>query len=421
MEKTKSKIHQAWWILVGLCIIVGVGKGVLNNSASLFLNPISQELGIGMGNLTLYLSVSAVVTLLFLPFAGKLVAKHDIRMLIIASIILQAGAYIAFSFMNSVWGWYVFAIPLAVGGTFLTVILGPVLINQWFKKSNGLALGILAATGGILGAIAQPVIGKLIVNNGWRFSYVAMGVAGIVLVILATILFIKKASKEKDSAKDVETKSEDSDEASNQASQEAGVTLAVARKSSPFYALMIFFFLITAIASFMMHIPTYIVDKGLTQEFAGNAMGIYMLGVVAASLINGVLNDKLGTKNTTILSMILGIVSVVIMLYAASSAVMIVIALILFAFVTSGIGIIAPALTSSLFGNREYSQIYSTISLGLAVASIVTLPAYGYIFQFTGSYSGGLYAILVMLVINIIAVVLAYNGKKKLVQAGLWN
>ncbi|GGA92867.1 hypothetical protein [Ornithinibacillus halotolerans] len=98
---------------------------------------------------------------------------------------------------------------------------------------------------------------------------------------------------------------------------------------------------------------------------------------------------------------------------------MIFVALILFAFVTSGIGIIAPSLTSSLFGNKEYSQIYSNVSLGLAVASIVALAAYGYIFQFTGSYSGGLYAILVMLVINIITVIIAYKGKAKLEKAGL--
>jgi len=421
MKKSKSKIHYAWLILVGLCIIVGVGKGVLNNSASLFLTPISQDLGIGMGNLTLYLSISAVVTLIFLPFAGKLVARYDIRMLIIVAIVLQAGAFIAFSFMNSVWGWYVFAIPLAVGGTFLTVILGPVLINQWFKKSSGLALGILAATGGIFGAIVQPVVGRLIVSNGWRFSYVAIGVLAIVLVILATIIFIKKMSKEKGLYPYGTEETEKRNEVSNDAFQEKGVTMAVAKKSSAFYALLIFFFLLTAIASFMMHIPTYIVAKGFTQEFAGNAMGIYMLGVVFASLIIGVLNDKIGTKNTTILSMILGMVSVLIFLYAASSSVTIFVALILFSFVTSGIGIIAPSLTSSLFGNREYSQIYSAVSLGLAVASIMALPAYGYIFQFTGSYSGGLYAILVMLFVNIIAVIIAYRGKKKLEKEGLWN
>ncbi|MER2010614.1 MAG: MFS transporter [Psychrobacillus sp.] len=421
MERKQSNIHYAWWILVGLCIIIGVSKGALNNSASLFLTPVSNELGIGMGNLSLYLSISAIVTLVFLPFAGKLVAKYDIRMLIIIAIILQAGSFVAFSFMNSVWGWYIFALPLAVGGTFITVILGPVLINQWFKKRSGLALGILAATGGVIGAIVQPIVGKTIVSEGWRFSYVAVGVTAIIFVIIATVVFIKKMSKEKGLYPYGTGDTEGGDQSAINAATDKGVTLANAKKSSAFYALLTFFFLITAIASFMMHIPTYIVTKGFSQEFAGSAMGVYMLGVVFASLIIGVLNDKIGTKNTTILSMILGMASVFIFLYAASSSVMIFVALILFAFVTSGIGIIAPSLTSSLFGNKEYSQIYSTVSLGLAIASIVAIPAYGYIFQFTGSYSGGLYTILAMLAINIVAVIIAYKGKEKLEKAGLWN
>lgn len=421
MERKQSKIHYAWWILVGLCIIIGVSKGALNNSASLFLTPVSNELGIGMGNLSLYLSISAIVTLVFLPFAGKLVAKYDIRMLIIIAIILQAGSFVAFSFMNSVWGWYIFALPLAVGGTFITVILGPVLINQWFKKRSGLALGILAATGGVIGAIVQPIVGKTIVSEGWRFSYVAVGVTAIIFVIIATVIFIKKMSNEKGLYPYGTVDTEGGDQSANNAATDKGVTLANAKKSSAFYALLTFFFLITAIASFMMHIPTYIVTKGFSQEFAGSAMGIYMLGVVFASLIIGVLNDKIGTKNTTILSMVLGMASVFIFLYAASSSVMIFVALILFAFVTSGIGIIAPSLTSSLFGNKEYGQIYSTVSLGLAIASIVAIPAYGYIFQFTGSYSGGLYTILAMLAINIVAVIIAYKGKEKLEKAGLWN
>ncbi|MEK4247787.1 hypothetical protein MKZ20_21125 [Psychrobacillus sp. FSL K6-2684] len=81
----------------------------------------------------------------------------------------------------------------------------------------------------------------------------------------------------------------------------------------------------------------------------------------------------------------------------------------------------APALTSSLFGNKEYSQIYSNASLGLAISSVVALPAYGYIFDFTGSYDVVLYSIIIMLIVNIICVIAAFRGKKKLEQAGFWK
>ncbi|HDR4618389.1 MULTISPECIES: hypothetical protein [Actinomycetes] len=58
---------------------------------------------------------------------------------------------------------------------------------------------------------------------------------------------------------------------------------------------------------------------------------------------------------------------------------------------------------------------------GLAISSIVAHPAYEYIFDYTGSYTPALYAIVVMLVINIVCIFISFNGKKKLEQAGFWN
>src|SRR5699024_10562339 len=151
-----------------------------------------EDIGVGMGNLTLYLSVSAIVTMIFLPIGGKLMAKFDTRLLLTAAIILQAGSYAVFGLMNSVWGWYIFAIPLAVGGVFITVIAGPVLINQWFKKRNGLALGIMGASVGLLGVIIQPVIGHLISSQGWRASYIIVGLAIIAIVVPIILLLLRK-------------------------------------------------------------------------------------------------------------------------------------------------------------------------------------------------------------------------------------
>lgn len=417
----KKTIHYAWWILLGLSIIVGLGKGALNNSAGLFLPPVTKDLGIGTGNLSLYFSVSAIVTLIFLPIGGKLMAKYNTRLLLTVAIILQAGAFAMFGLMSSVWGWYLFAIPLAVGGVFITVIAGPVLISQWFKKNNGLALGILSAAGGALGAIAQPIVGYLIANQGWRASYILVGIAVIVIVVPVILLIIKKSPKEKGLQPFGAEEKDDTGNSNAGEMNVKGVTMAVAKKSSAFYALILFFFLVTSIASFSMHIPTFLMNKGFDVAFAGNVMATYMIGVLVGSLILGFLSDRIGTKNTAILAMIVGLIGITLLLVSVSSTIAITIAVGLFGTISSSIGTLGPALTSSLFGNKEYSQIYSNASLGLAISSIVALPAYGYVFDFTGSYNVVLIAIIIMLIINIIAVIVAFKGKKKLEQAGHWN
>src|SRR5699024_12434880 len=90
-------------------------------------------------------------------------------------------------------------------------------------------------------------------------------------------------------------------------------------------------------------------------------------------------------------------------------------------FFTGSIGSIAPAMTSALFGSRDYRQIYSPASMGLALASIIALPLYGYISDYTVSYVPALYVIIIMLVLNILFIMGAFHNKKKMVQSGLWG
>ncbi|MBV6715826.1 MFS transporter [Paenibacillus chitinolyticus] len=421
MSQNKRKIHYAWWILLGLCMMVGLGKGSLNNSAGLFLKQVSNDLGVGMGSLSLYFSVSAIITMFFLPIGGKLMAKYDTRLILSAAIILQAGAFAMFGLMNSVWGWYILAVPLAVGGVFITVIAGPVLINQWFKKSKGLALGIMGAAGGAIGAISQPIVGNLIANQGWRTSYIIVGIAVIVIVVPIVLLLIRKSPLEKKTLPYGAEAAGNTSAGAGAGAENKGVTLAAAKKSSAFYALLTFFFLITSVASFSVHIPSYLMNKGFDVSFAGNVMATNMIGVLIGSLVIGFASDKIGTRNTAMLAMILGVLAIGLLLFAASSTLVISLAVGLFGLVSASIGTLGPALTSSLFGNKEYSQIYSNASLGLAISSIIALPAYGFVFDFTGSYTPVLYAIGIMLILNIVCISIAFGGKKKLEQAGLWN
>lgn len=420
MGKVKNKMHFAWFVLIGLSVTVGLAKAGLNNTAGLFVSPVSEEIGVGVGNLTLYLSISAVVTMLFLPIGGKLMSKYSAKAVLIGAITFQAGSFALFGLMSSVWGWYILAVPLAVGGVFTTVIAGPVLIQRWFKKKNGMALGILTASGGLLGAFSQPIAGNLIANFGWRTSYIVIGIAVLIIVVPAILLLIKNNPQDKGllpyGADSGILKTEEEANA-----QESGIAFKDANKSPAFFLLLMFFFIVTSIASFSIHIPTYLVNQGYEVAFAGNAMGSLMVGVLLGSLTFGYLSDKIGSKITSIVAMIIGLTAVTLLLVFPGSVVMLITGLTLFGFTSSSIGTLGPALTSTLFGGRDYSQIYSTASIGLALASIVAIPAYGYIFDFTGSYLMVFYIIIAMFILNIIFITVAFKNKDKMVKEGLWK
>ncbi|GAB6989210.1 MFS transporter [Paenibacillus pini] len=423
MKQQKKKIHYAWWVLLGIALMVGLAKGGVMTAGGLFLTPVTEDLGIGMGSLSLYFSISAIVTMIFLPIAGKMMAKFNIRILLIIGVILQAGSFAMFGLMNSVWGWYLFCIPMSMGSVFVCQMAGPVLINNWFKKHNGLAMGIMVASGGIFGAILQPMAGNLIASQGWRYTYIFLGLVVMIIVIPTIIATIRMAPQQKGlqplGMNEVKSESEHISASEPEASK--GVTAVIARKSSAFYALLVFFFFITSVGAFGQYVAPFAMGVGYDVAFAGSAMGGWSIGILLGALSFGVLSDKIGAKSTAIFAMILGLVPVLMLITIPENKVMFTLAIAIYGFVVASIGTLGPLLTTALFGNKEYPQIYSTAVIGLAVAGIIALPAYGFIAQITGSYTSILYAVAIMLVVNIFLIITAFKGKKKLEQAGHWN
>ncbi|MEK4425036.1 MFS transporter [Solibacillus sp. FSL K6-1523] len=421
MNELRKKIHYAWWVLFGLVVMVGAAKGGIMTTGGLFLTSVTEDLGIGMGSLTLYFSISSIVTMISLPFAGKLIAKYNIRVLLVAAVILEAGSFAMFGFMNSVWGWYLFAIPMAMGSVIVTQLAGPVLINNWFKKHRGLAIGIMVAAGGLIGAFLQPVAGNLIASAGWRSTYIILGVGVMAVVIPIVLITIRKAPQQKGlqpyGMEDMKQK----DLLKVSTTTNSGVSTAVAKKSSAFIFLLIFFFFDTSIAAFNQHVAPFAMGIGYDIKFAGNAMGAWSVGVVIGALFFGFLSDKIGVRNTATSAMLLGLVPVGILIVIPENPIMFTIATGLYGFVVASLGTLGPLLTTALFGNKEFSQIYGLAITGLAVAGIVALPAYGFIFEITGSYTYVLYAIFVMLLLNVGSIFFAFRGKKKLEKAGHWN
>ena len=123
-------MHYAWLVLVGVILIRGFAGGGLNMTSSLFLAPAAAEIGTGIGSLSVYLSITSVVMVIWLPAAGKLINKYDVRKMAAAGAALQALSFAGFGLMKTVYGWYVLAIPYAMGAALIVNLLGPILINR---------------------------------------------------------------------------------------------------------------------------------------------------------------------------------------------------------------------------------------------------------------------------------------------------
>ncbi len=418
MMKKENHYWLPWLVLTGTIIVRGFATG-LNTVSSLFLAPVSEELGTGIGTLSIYFSIISVVQIIWFSYAGRLLNKYDVRWVAAAAICLQAVAFGALGFMKHVAGWYVLAIPLAMGAGILVNLLGPILVNRWFHKNTGTILGIQAAFVGLFGAVLQPMTSTMIGTKGWRAAYFSMGLLALCVMLLATVFLIRSkpihtVTDKVDSLEKENTEgtSKNKDVKGSNLSQETVSDNVLKATHSPaFYALIAFLFAVTGVAVFVQHIPAYGTLLGYSMTQIGMVLSVASIGNAIGSFFIGFLSDRIGGLRTCYLIIGIWLAAIVGFLFGGSHFMIFTAAAVLNGLVTPSVMVTAPILTRAFFGMTDYEKIYAKVSTGVPLASIFLIPIYGFIYDMTGNYRIVLFVLIVLLLVA--GVSIAYGWKHK--------
>ncbi|MEG0240533.1 MFS transporter [Anaerorhabdus sp.] len=413
-----KKFHYAWIILIAMSLIRGVSGPGINASSGVFMTPVSETLGVGIGQLSLYLSISSIATLIWLPIAGNLINKKKVKTVVVLGVLLQTIAFIVLGFMSNIWAWYILAVPLAMGAALLVNLLGPVLVNRWFNKNIGVVMGLMMMITSLLGAVFQPVLTNLIANNGWRFTYIAFGIFGLVFMLLVGLIFLKNAPNDM-GLKPFGWDEQNKVESTNQKAE--GIQANKALKSPAFFTLLLFMIVLTGFAAFQQHIATFGLGMGLDMVTIGKALSISMIGSAIGSVLIGLLSDRLGIVLTSVGVMGVGVFAIALFYISDGNTMMFIIATFLHGLAISSIGVVAPLLTIKFFGSLDYEKLFSTVMIGSPLASIVLMPLYGYIYDTFGNYNYVFIFLLVALIVASAGLIFGYNNSKKLLQSNKMN
>lgn len=402
--------YPAWRVLLGVILVRGASGGGINMTSSLFLLPVSQELGVGIGSLSISFSISSIAMVLFLPVAGKLMHRYDARLLAALGALLQAGSFAALGLMKSVYGWYALAIPQAVGAAIVVNLLGPILINRWFPNKAGTMLGIQMACVSLCGAAFQPLVSRLIELRGWRNAYLEVGGAVLTAAVLAGTLLLRDhpvQQRERGPSRKEGTKTP---------GRGVEVDEKTALRSVSFYLLLAFMTAITGFGVFTQHIPAYGALLGFPAVRIGTALSLASIGSAAGSVAIGVVSDRAGSLRTACGMIGLGFLAVAGFALSSDSFAVFSVSAFLHGLVTASVMVLAPILTLAFYGKKDYEGIYAKVSMGAPLASILLIPAYGFIYDLTGGYLPVLLGMAALLLIS--AVCILTGWKKRCTPVG---
>ncbi len=407
----KKGIHYAWVILACCCVMMMVGIGIFNSCAGIFFMPVSKELGIGVGQLSLYITIQSLVSMFIMPFTGKLFNKVNIRVLLGGAFALLAVAFGAMSAAKAVWWFYICGALIGVACAFILYMPVPILINSWFREKSGMAMGIAMAFAGVGAVIFNPIVNALVQSMGWRKGYIMTAVIGAVIV-LPFVLFVVR-SKPADKGL-LPYGAKESAAAAAAAEQLEGVPASKALKSTAFVMTALFAGVIIMGSGITSHIPGIAANYGFSTAIGATAASMLGIGVIIGKLLIGFLSDKLGPAKGIIINLIAGCAGLVMVLFNGGSSILLYGGVILLGFGTC-LGTVSPALVAkTAFGVRDYNVIYSYISTVSSLAGAISISLYGFVYDATSSYAIVLYILLGAFVLSGIFSTIAVKSAKKL-------
>jgi len=121
-------------------------------------------------------------------YFGRVADQHGVRLLAWIGTLTFGLSLIALSFQTSLWHLYAgFAI---FGGLGISTTLIPLTssVSLWFDANRGLAVGVATAGASVGQALVPLIAGLLVVDFGWRDTFLYLGIGFLVIGIPVAIL-----------------------------------------------------------------------------------------------------------------------------------------------------------------------------------------------------------------------------------------
>lgn len=390
----KDRPHEsgafAWIVVIALGLMSAGTTGTYSIIAGSFVAPVCEDLGFDYTSFSFYFTAILLGLALGLPLLSRFIPKVIGKPwhIGIELVLIAAGA--AMAFYTEVWMFIISAAVIGICFSFTTGVCMSDVIDQWFIKSSGLAIGLAWGVNSLCTLLLSPVITLVIEQQGWRMGYIVLAAVSAVMILPASAFIIRLKPSDRNmlpygASAVTSAVGCDNDE---QAAVYTGMTLREAAKTPAFILCALLLCVAQLTCCMNQLFPTYASEVGF-NPIVGSLM------VSAASLSDIFLNpfvgktcDKLGAIKATVAWTGVSILSFLLLIIGGSNETVSIVAAgvndVMFAIV----GTAMPMLLLSLFGSKDFGRIYSIVCFAGYIVGAFGMPVMMKVYGMAGSFQG---------------------------------
>ncbi|MFC1867171.1 MFS transporter, partial [Thermodesulfobacteriota bacterium] len=397
MEDNRSGFYYGYVIVAAMFVIMVMIWGTVS-SFGVFFESFLKEFGWTRALTSGASSTRNLVFGLVCIVTARLTDQFGPRIVItVCGLVLGIG-YFGMSRIHAAWQLYLYyGVIISFGMSAYIPMLS--IVAKWFERRRGMMTAIVLSGMGTGVMIMPPIANYLISAYTWRTAYVIFAVFGFVLVSCSA-QFLKPSPHESNHPISTDKSSGDH----KNSSEGSTLSLREAMLTRQFWLLSaLYFSFLYLVLTFLIHVVIHATGLGVTAKNAANILAISGALCVVGMNISGQSADRIGNKQTLIISFILMIVSLLILLVARTTWTFYLFAAIL-GLAYGGMQVLFSPLVAELFGLGSHGVILGSAgfagSVGAATGPFVT----GWIFDSIRSYNP---AFILCLIIAVVSTILA--------------
>ena len=385
----KRGIYYGWYIVAAVFFVALVSTGARSAMGN-FIVPMSDEFGWNRTTISLAGVMGALVNGFSQPFLGRLFDMTGGRRVILCGIVVIgiSTALLSLTF-HILFLVFMFGIVASIASSASGLNNAGALLARWFRRRRATVMGISSAGASMGGLLLVPFAMYLLNATSWRFTWVVLGLAILLLAFPVAYMFLKENPADMGLQPD-------GDDAPPTDSQGAPVTRpsgpleaqkwSQSFRSMPIWQMSAAYFVCGA-TTFLLsfHFVPFALDRGVEPNTAATVFGV-MLGLnVFGSVGSGMLSDRFGRKNLLGLVYFLRGCGYMLLLFVPGDA-----ALWMFAVVAGFSWFATPTLTTSLtadiYGLRVLGTVAGVSFLFHQLGGAASVLLAGVLYDIYGSY-----------------------------------